>query len=419
MQKIKALRQRRAELVALADGVIKAADARGDGLTAAERSALDGYHADLDAVNGDIERYERHTDHLRAVGAVAANPAQAAQVEATGGFSNLAQFAGAVRQYAIGGPLDERLPRFMGAATNPHTGAGDEGMEIPPAFRDQIFMLMFADPFLGRINFEPTSSNVVEFTADETTPWAATGVRAYWAREAASMGASATKLDTKGGLQQIHKLFAFCNAGDELLSDAPRLNARLTVRASQAIRWKITEAVMNGDGVGKPLGYRRSSALVTVAKESSQSAAGIVVKNVSKSYARQIDITNAFWVANQDTLPELMELAIGNQPVWTLPQAGLREAPGGFLLGKPVMFSDHCQTMGQPGDLQFVNMDGYFASQRQGLELATSIHLYFDQGLQAFRWTVRIGGQPFLSAPVSPANGSNTRSYFVEIAVRP
>jgi hypothetical protein len=38
--------------------------------------------------------------------------------------------------------------------------------------------------------------------------------------------------------------------------------------------------------------------------------------------------------------------------------------------------------------------------------------------LTAFRWLFRLGGQPFLSAPVTPAQGSNTRSHFIALAAR-
>ena len=46
---------------------------------------------------------------------------------------------------------------------------------------------------------------------------------------------------------------------------------------------------------------------------------------------------------------------------------------------------------------------------------ALSHSLVDDRGkvLRAFRWIFRVGGQPVLSAPVSPAKGSATKSHFV------
>jgi hypothetical protein len=48
-----------------------------------------------------------------------------------------------------------------------------------------------------------------------------------------------------------------------------------------------------------------------------------------------------------------------------------------------------------------------------GLKADTSIHLYFDQGLTAFRFTFRMNGQPAWSAPVTPQNSANTLSWAV------
>ena len=99
--------------------------------------------------------------------------------------------------------------------------------------------------------------------------------------------------------------------------------------------------------------------------------------------------------------------------------AGCREAPGGRLLGRPILFTEHAKTVGDKGDLQLVNPNGYEAFRKQsGVQFAESIHLYFDYNIRAFRWIFRIGGQPVLSAPVSPAKGSNTKSHFVALADR-
>lgn len=47
-----------------------------------------------------------------------------------------------------------------------------------------------------------------------------------------------------------------------------------------------------------------------------------------------------------------------------------------------------------------------------------SMHLWFDQDLVAFKWTLRVGGQPWLQAPVARKSGGNTLSHFVVLAAR-
>jgi hypothetical protein len=94
------------------------------------------------------------------------------------------------------------------------------------------------------------------------------------------------------------------------------------------------EGYINGDGVEKPLGYMKAAALVTVAAEGGQAADTIVRQNVGKMFARVINPSKAVWLANQDTLPALMDLKSDlGQPIWF---PNFQAAPGGTLLGRPV-----------------------------------------------------------------------------------
>jgi HK97 family phage major capsid protein len=226
-------------------------------------------------------------------------------------------------------------------------------------------------------------------------------------------------METQGREVKLHKMFAFVTATEELLEDAPRLESRLRVKAPEAIRWKATDAIMYGDGVGKPKGYFGSDALVSIAKESGQAAKSVVAKNIAKMYARNLNPGRAHWIVNSDVLPEIMTLQIGSQPIWTPPNSGFKNAPGGFLLGRPIQFSEHAKTVGDKGDIQFVDPMGYYApTKRGGIKFDSSIHLYFDYDLSAFRWTFRFGGQPYLSAPVTPKNGNSEKSHFVTLNER-
>jgi len=315
--------------------------------------------------------------------------------------------------------VDERL--LIGAApTDYHQEAGSsEGRMVPPAFRQEVWeVAMEENSLLAETDNEPTSSNSVEFLKDETTPWGSTGVQAKWRAEASKMEPS--KLVTEGEQMRLQDLYAFVTATDQLLTDAPRLAARLTKKSGAAIRWKTNDAIVNGDGTGKPLGYMRSGSLVSVAKETSQTADTIVAANVAKMYSRIIDPSRAAWYINQDALPQIMLMTISNQPIWTPPNSGFVNAPGGLLLGCPVRYGESCKTVGDKGDIQLVNLKaGYYAITNEGgVQFATSMHLFFDYGLQAFRWTFRLNGQPYLSKPVTPANGSNTRSHFVTLDAR-
>jgi hypothetical protein len=48
----------------------------------------------------------------------------------------------------------------------------------------------------------------------------------------------------------------------------------------------------------------------------------------------------------------------------------------------------------------------------------TSMHLWFDQDLMAFKFVLRIGGIPWWGSTIAPRDGSNTLSCFVALEAR-
>lgn len=350
-----------------------------------------------------------------------------ADPELTGGFTSLAEMAVAVRQ-AVHNPaaVDERL-RGIGAATDADSamstsGDNGEGFSVPSAFRQEIWDLIVEDQFefFNMADGEPTSSPSIELAADESTPWGASGVVAKWRADKQKMDASS--LDEEGRTVKLNELYAFVLASENLLADRPRLQNRLTTKAAEALRWELNRVGMRGSGVGQPLGYLNSKALITVGKETDQGADTLDVQNIVKMYSRMLpsSLGRAVWIGNPDILPQLLTLRIGDRPVY-MPPAGLASAPFGTILGRPVIFTEHAGTIGDLGDLSFVDPRGYFYPRRSATpQFAESMHLYFDQGVRAFRWTIRVGGQPYLSKPVTPPAGSNaeTRSHFITLAER-
>jgi HK97 family phage major capsid protein len=299
---------------------------------------------------------------------------------------------------------------------------GDESFQVPTEFRNGIWdQVQGSETSFDVYNFfnpEPTSLSTVEVTKDETTPWGSTGVQSYWGSESAQMTASS--LVTKKDYVGVHQLYAYVMASDELLSDLPRLNDRLTNKAGQAIRFKASNAIVAGDGVGKPKGFTVGGSIVEQAKETNQTADTIVIANIAKMYSRLINPQRGFWMVHPDAFPQIIALQYANgTAAWTDNNMGFKNTPNGRLLGQPIYLTEHNQTLGDAGDIYFVNPDGYLLLQKSSApEYAESIHLYFDYNIKAFRWIFRMGGQPYSNAAVSPKNGSTTRSHFISLAAR-
>jgi HK97 family phage major capsid protein len=102
------------------------------------------------------------------------------------------------------------------------------------------------------------------------------------------------------------------------------------------------------------------------------------------------------------------------------PVSGFAQSPQGALFGRPVLPTQHCNSLGTSGDIVLADLSQYLAiSRADGLTQQTSMHLWFDQDLVAYKFTFRLAGQPWRSTPITPRAGSNTLSHFVTLEDRP
>lgn len=427
-KRLKALQERKTALLAKAREAAQALDAEGLADDDVERleEEYQGHMASISKLGAQIEREQQLMDEeLTATAleipddAVITGGQPRVAHDPKRGFKSFGEFATAVANVGLNRGFDERLniaAAAPGTYGNEASGA-DGGFAVPPEYGREIWqMSLEEDSFLPMTDNMPITGNSMVFPSDETTPWGTDGVRAYWENEAAA--ATQTKPKLNPNTMRLKKLMALVPVSDELLSDASGLPAYLNRKVAESIRWKTNDAIINGDGVGKPLGILEAGALVTQAKKSGQAADTIVAENVVNMFARLINPGRGVWLVNPDAYPQLPLMTIGDQPVYIAPN-GLQSAPGGTLLGRPVILTDVCKTLGDLGDIQFVNFSMYRTlTKAGGIETATSMHLYFDAAATAFRSIFRIDGQPVLKDAVTPPNSAKTRSGYVTLAER-
>ena len=432
---LRALLARKSKLVTEARALTDLAAKEDRDLTADEQSTFDDLMAQAEAVGVQVSREERLIEAERSAlgqplevrdGAqIEAGPA-AIEQDARRGFRHFGEFAHAVRQSVVGHQTDERLVLMASLPANYGSeGVGaDGGYAVPPEFAREIATLSLEQdallPFTDNI---PVSGNNMAFPVDETTPWGSDGVRAYWESEAGAANATKPKLGDPQVLR-LRKLMALVPVTNELLSDAPAMAAYLSGLMGRSIRWKSNDAILNGSGVGQPLGIFNATALVSQAKEGSQTADTVVAGNVAKMLARlpATSMARARWVMNQEVLPQLITMTIGNQPIWTPPVEGIKGAPGGMLLGRPITFSESCAVLGDEKDIALIDFTMYRTITKAGaaaIDIASSMHLYFDQDATAFRATFRMDGSPSVNEKIAKKNGSsNELSPYVVLAAR-
>ena len=242
------------------------------------------------------------------------------------------------------------------------------------------------------------------------------GIQAYWAGEGAS------KTESNPSFAQVSlelkKLVGYTTCTDELLQDAPALESWIKRAFASEFNFKLTDAIVNGDGAAKPLGLMNSPCLVTVTAETGQGSTTIVAENVVKMWARRFgpNSANYVWLINQDIEPQLytMGLAVGSGGVAVyMPAGGYSGKPYGTLFGQPVIPCEQCQTLGTAGDIILADLSQYVMIDKGSMQSASSIHVNFQTDQTAFRFVYRCDGQPMWSTYLTPFKGTNYQSPFV------
>jgi len=355
-------------------------------------------------------------------------PAQPnATARGTAGFRHLGDFANAVRQASMrGGDMDPRL-RNAAVTTYGNEGTGaDGGFAVPPDFRTEILAPVFnEDSLLAMTDRLQSSSNTITLPTDSTTPWQTSGgIQSYWTAEAS------TKQQSKPVLGEttlkLHTLATLVPVTEELLEDAPAMGAYLNRKAPEKMDFKVSDAIVRGTGVGQPLGFLNSPALVTVPGESGQPADTVNVTNLAKMWGR-LPVSSrrsAVWLMHPDVEATLPLMTLAGQPVY-LPPGGVSGNMYGTLWGRPVIPHQVADTIGDVGDVMLVDLKQYLTVTKNGngrdangIKSDVSIHLWFDQDMVAFRFTLRVAGQPWWPAAIAQRDGANAQSPYITLAAR-
>jgi len=340
------------------------------------------------------------------------------------GFRSFGDFLMAVYHAGIGGPIDPRLSTR--AATGMSEGIpADGGFLVDTDFSKDLIRRTYETGLVisraDKIAVGPSSNGLKINAVAETSRvggsrWG--GILGYWLNEAGTKTASAPKFRQME--LSLKKLIGLCYATDELLQDASALEGVISAGFAEEFGFMLDDALINGTGVGQPLGIMNAACLVgmtrnTVSTIHSEDIINMWARLYGKSWPK------AVWFINQDVIPQLSVMAladVGGTVSGTLtymPPNGLSQSPYATLMGRPVIPIEQCQTMGTKGDIILADFKEYLVIDKGGIQSDSSIHLRFQYDESCFRFVYRIDGQPKWNSALTPFKGSNTQSPFVAL----
>ncbi len=430
MAKITELRAQKKQLADQAETLVK------DG----KLDDLDNITQQMTDLNGNIEKLERAMDAARANAAPVDSAYDGVLHDGEKGkakdekgkdlkvFSSLGEQLKAIYAFRKNGVKDERLQQVNNAVLGSNEGTGaDGGFALQTDFAGQILeSAVEQSPLLNRLDRYTCSSaaNAMRWlSADETDVSKSVfgGVQMYWASEGATVAAS--KPQFRELKMDLEKMMGFAYCTDEMLTDAAFMTGFFGTAFTLAADRLLTESVISGDGVGKPLGILNSKAIITVDKESGQAAGTFLGANAIKMQARAMprNRDRLVWLMHPDAEELLPYLSIQSGEaakfLWN-PEGGLGNFDTQRVLNKPVLFEDSCSALGSKGDINLVDPMYYILLTKGTAKQDWSVHVEFLTDQNCFRMVYRCNGAPKIEKPLTIKNSAKTRSPFVTLAAR-
>jgi HK97 family phage major capsid protein len=287
---------------------------------------------------------------------------------------------------------------------------GHPGFFIPDELLHEILYPIQNSIFRSRALVSPMNSSTLDIPLLNTrnTPAAGQspffgGVVARWTEDGIALNQLAPQLQNQK--LKAHLLAAYVVLSNTLLSDSPaHLARRLQVTLASAWSWHEEQAFLLGTGVGQPLGVAVSPAAISVTRTTGNDftltdAAAMVAKLLPGWSPK-----TTCWIVHPTLHAKLFALAANAGPAVTLTLFG--KTPKLVLLGIPVETTDVLPALGTPRDVVLADLAYYAIGTRQDFALAYSGEPFFTSNQGVWRLTSRVDGAPFVSGPITLADGS-------------
>lgn len=238
------------------------------------------------------------------------------------------------------------------------------------------------------------------------TPTAGVGQTAGAARAKTAIRAEAgAYTETTPYLKQLEwqvsdALSGYVKVSRELRQDtAGAIGEVVGSRIRRAVNARLAFYVLNGTGVGQPLGILNSSALV---QSLHATATAFVAADALNMIARfEPLIGSGMWVANRTNLPEIHTIAQGAGGYVT----DMNREPGTVpMYGFEVFTSEHLPVTDNANSVLLIDGGSYIIFEHGPFYLEFSEHADFLNGNDVWRFGQRIDGKPILDSTIKEGN---------------
>lgn len=235
------------------------------------------------------------------------------------------------------------------------------------------------------------------------------GVRVYTTAELADFTASKTKFN-KLRIEPT-KLTGLYYASGEMIRNVTFLGQEMRQLFGEEFAFKCQDLVIRGTGAGEALGILNADCLVSVTKETNQSADTIVTNNILKMESKLWNEgPNVVYLVNRETKPQLATLSIAVGTGGALAPLYKNDFYQGkrmaTLNGIPCVTIEQASALGDAGDIILADLSQYITANKGDINEAMSIHVEFIYDQETYRFIYYFDGQPRWASSVTPFKGA-------------
>jgi HK97 family phage major capsid protein len=247
------------------------------------------------------------------------------------------------------------------------------------------------------------------------------GLQAYWKGESATYTSSTPTLRQ---LQlKLNKLTILTQMSEELIfGSAINTDALLAGLFADACSFELDNCFITsaGTGAGKPLSIANGSDLISISAESGQDPDTLNAHNIGNMMKRLTPgaWNSAVWLCSVDNILELLKLGFAMGTSY-IPLKAFNEVNGKFfLLGRPVIFTQFCDGLGEANSIMLTNWKRYAILSRDTMMIRSDegkSGTNFATDLVSFKLTYYIDGQPMDSDVTTLKDGTTTVANFITV----
>lgn len=244
------------------------------------------------------------------------------------------------------------------------------------------------------------------------------GVVLTWLAEGGDAAANAAAPVLANVGLNAHEAVASMWVSNQAEADIDRFGSFVTRTLGEGVGFLLDDLFIWGTGSNQPLGIMYAPAMLAIARNAGYGS--LLADDFGNMAARLLPGSwqNAVWLISQSVLATMCNDATSGANA-----NGAIDLSSMTAFGRPIIVTEKCATSATAGDIILADWSQYAIGERDLIiaasrETTYSTNTYgWFQNQTLWKVTLRVDGQPLLSAAITPRRGGSTVSPFISLTI--